>query len=193
MKISKILLWGSIWGIIYFTTNNILLFAPHSLPLLPFEIKVRMNEWWMIPYISWLIYIIIFCLMIKKNTEKFTKLITGLVLIHAFSFILFPIEYPRTYDFNSLCAANQFLLSCDHPRNCLPSLHVSFICVTIIMASRLSINKKMYYLFVPWGMIIIISTVLTKQHYIIDVLAGMMITTIYFLIIGKKMLDKQGS
>jgi membrane-associated phospholipid phosphatase len=186
MKIKNILFWGLLWGIIYFVTNNINLFTPHELPLFPFEKNTLMNEWWMIPYVSWVIYTIIFCLLIKKRAKKFTLLMTGLVLIHALVFIVYPVEYPRTYDINSLCLVNKFLLSCDNPQNCLPSLHVSFIFLTLLISPYLGIVGKIRYLFIAWGIIIVLSVIFVKQHYIIDILGSLLITSFYFYFVVKK-------
>lgn len=180
MKIKDIVIWGLLWGAIYFVTNNLSLFAPHKLPLLPFEKNISMNEWWMLAYVSWVLYISLFCLLIKKELSYFTQLMTGLALIHGLLFIIYPVEYPRNYDLNSLCALNRFLISCDNPRNCFPSLHVSFIFLTLLAAKRLGISLKIRYLFIIWGAVIIVSVIFVKQHYVIDVLAGVLITSIYF-------------
>jgi membrane-associated phospholipid phosphatase len=139
-----------------------------------------MHEYWMIPYVSWVFYIVAFCLSIKNDTKKFIRLATGLVVVHALIFIFYPVEFPRNYDLNSLCAVNKFLLNCDNPQNCLPSLHVSLIFLTLLSAQLLGISKKMRYFFIIWGMIIMISVIFVKQHYIIDVMAGIIVTTIYF-------------
>ena len=186
MKIKSIFFWGLLWGIIYFATNNINLFAPHELPMLPFERNISMNEWWMFPYLSWVIYNVVFCLSIQKEAKKFTFLMTGLVLIHALVFIIYPVEYPRAYDINSLCSVNKFLLSCDNPQNCLPSFHVSSIFLTLLLAPYLGIVGKIRYLFIAWGIIIVLSVTFVKQHYIIDILGSLLITSFYFYFVVKK-------
>ncbi|MFA5163197.1 MAG: phosphatase PAP2 family protein [Patescibacteria group bacterium] len=180
MKIKNVIFFGLLWGVIYFGTNNIMLFTAREFPLFPFESKISMNEYWMIPYVSWIIYIVAFCLSIKKEARKFILLATLLVVIHALIFIFYPVEFPRHYDFNSLCAVNKFLLSCDNPRNCFPSLHVSLIFLTLLSARLLGISKIMRYLFAIWGAVIMISVIFVKQHYLIDVLVGIIMTTIYF-------------
>ena len=105
---------------------------------------------------------------------------TGLVLIHGLFFSFFPVVYPRNYDINSLSWISQMALSCDQPQNCFPSLHVSFVVLTLLMTPILGLSKKIKSLFIIWGVIIISSTILVKQHYIIDVLAGIVLTMIYF-------------
>lgn len=185
MKIKNIVLWGSLWGVIYFGVNNLMLFTPCELTPFHFEKNISFSERWMVPYISWLFYNLIFCFLIKHGAKEFTLLVTGLVLIHALIFIFFPVIYPRTYNQETLCEINKFLLSCDRPQNCLPSLHVSFIFFTLLIAPYLGISQKMHYLFIIWGIIIMISVIFVKQHYLLDVLAGIILTTIYFFVFLK--------
>ena len=182
MKIWQILLWNSLWGFVYFGTNNICWFDPWKLPLFFWEKNISMNEWWMVFYMSWFLYNIIFCLAIKKGEKKFVALMTLLVFIHGIIFIFFPTEYEREYDIKSLCSLDRFFLSYDNPQNCLPSLHVSFVFLTLLMSSRLGVTGRKKYLFMIWGALIMVSTVLVKQHYVVDVLGAVAITTIFFLV-----------
>lgn len=187
MKIKNVIFCGLLWGTIYFGTNNIKLFTAHEFPLSSFENSISMNEYWMAPYVSWLLYIVIFCLLIKRGARMFILLATILVVIHALIFIFYPVEFPRNYDLNSLCEVNKFLLSCDNPQNCFPSLHVSLIFLTLLSAKLLGISKKMRYLFIIWGTIIIVSVIFVKQHYVVDVLAGIVVTFIYFYLFRNRL------
>lgn len=192
MKLKNIIFCGLLWGAIYFITNNLNLFTPHALPLILFEQNIVMNEWWMIPYVSWALYIVIFCLFINKEAKQFVWLTTGLVVIHAVIFVFYPVVYPRTYDLDSLCKLNQFLLSCDNPQNCLPSLHISLIFLTLLSLKFLGISQRMRYLFIIWGIIIMMSVIFVKQHYVIDILAGLIITAIYFYLLVTLKRSKNG-
>ncbi|MGE5426010.1 MAG: phosphatase PAP2 family protein [Bacillota bacterium] len=187
MKIKHIVLCGLLWGIIYFGTNNIKLLAAHELPIFQFERNIAMNEYWMIPYVSWALYIAVFCLFIRRRAKEFIQFATILVVIHALIFLIYPVEFPREYNVDSLSKINSFLLSCDNPQNCFPSLHVSLIFLTILSAPLLGISHKMRYLFIIWGTVIMISVIFVKQHYVIDALGGILVTTIYFSLIKNRL------
>ncbi len=190
MKLKEIAFWGIIWGIIYFSTNNISIFQMHTLPLLPCEKEIVFSNWWMILYVSWVLYNILFCLSITKNAKRYTALLTGLIIIHALIFMVYPTEYPRTYDYNSLCAINKLLLSLDNPQNCLPSLHVSFIFFSFLIAPSLGVNGIKRFIFVFWGALIMASVVFVKQHYVIDIVAGILLTTCYYYLTRKFLKSK---
>jgi len=64
------------------------------------------------------------------------------------------------------------------PYNAFPSLHVAIttICVIDFWKIKSKIFKPMFI----WGILIIISTVLAKQHYFLDVLSGLILGWISF-------------
>lgn len=75
----------------------------------------------------------------------------------------------------------------DNPAiNCFPSIHCIF-CFTIIYITTISskINIKSKTLINALSFFIIISTVLVKQHYVLDILGAFTITIIITLIIKK--------
>jgi membrane-associated phospholipid phosphatase len=80
------------------------------------------------------------------------------------------------------------------PRNALPSMHVLLSWITIIAARR---NCKypiaLRYFIVSMGLTIIISTQTVKQHYIIDLIAAIIIaeaTYWFFVYYGNKLFDQ---
>jgi len=187
MKISRILLWNCLWGLFYFGTNNLALFPAYELPFLPGEEGLGFNEWWMFPYLSWFAYNIIFCLSIRSGAKDFVRLMTVFVVIHALIFVFFPIELPRTYDPERLSRFSRLVLSGDQPRNCCPSLHVSFVVLTLLLAPYLGISRRLIIIFSLWGSLIIVSVLFVRQHYFLDILASIALSSlgIYFFLLGK--------
>jgi membrane-associated phospholipid phosphatase len=76
----------------------------------------------------------------------------------------------------------------DKPWNCFPSLHVAMsllAALTILEVHR--VRGMLILLLTLW---ISFSTVLIKQHYVLDVLAAMALTaTIYFVYIRRRILN----
>ena len=64
----------------------------------------------------------------------------------------------------------EFLRSVDTPASCLPSLHVA----TATLAALLHVHesRRRSIAMSGWALAIAVSTLLTKQHYALDVLAG---------------------
>jgi membrane-associated phospholipid phosphatase len=70
----------------------------------------------------------------------------------------------------------------DAPYNCFPSLHVSLS--TILAIHWLRVDKRIGVPFAAWTVLIVLSTVFVKQHYIADVLGGLALafgTSLLFL------------
>lgn len=69
---------------------------------------------------------------------------------------------------------------CDYKgKNCMPSMHCS-MCFIIIFISSASFryNEPLYVSFAMVSALIVLSTVLTKQHVIIDVITGLIVAVI---------------
>jgi membrane-associated phospholipid phosphatase len=70
------------------------------------------------------------------------------------------------------------LRSTDSPANCCPSLHVS----SVYLSSFLFLNEqqKKFPFFFIWATLIALSTLTTKQHYIIDVVTGLLLASVTY-------------
>jgi membrane-associated phospholipid phosphatase len=94
-------------------------------------------------------------------------------------FVLWPTTYPRgafplPADAGPVAAALvSFCRTADLPLNCLPSLHVSS--VTICLATLrhdTRWGRRGFWLTLPMGLAMVLSTLTFKQHYLLDVIAG---------------------
>ena len=103
-------------------------------------------------------------------------------------YIAFPSFYPRE-GFETSAGVSAFLLECtrwiDAPHNTFPSGHVTFawlLTFLVGLASCAKRNKLIYLGFFIWASLISVSTLVLKQHYVIDVFSGMALAAIcYFL------------
>ncbi len=105
-------------------------------------------------------------------------------VLAAACFALWPTTYPRElYPISTQlspfgAALVRFFRDLDSPANCLPSLHVSAtaLCVAVLNTRRHSIAA------VVAGLLFTLSTLTFKQHYVVDVLAGLALGLLaYFL------------
>ncbi len=109
-------------------------------------------------------------------------------------FYLYPSSYPRP-ELTDLKTISDELLNwlyhIDPPNNTFPSMHVS---TTFTFALNYMLYKKKIRWFVLiWALLIALSTMLIKQHYIIDVIAGIGLATFSTLFVKKmrKIFDKR--
>lgn len=121
-----------------------------------------------------------------KNIETFNKIFYAFIILTIISLMIFqiiPVAYPR--EFFPLPHYNQFTVNLFHkirlidsPTNCFPSLHVS-LCFLISFFCW-DESKFKFFITSLVSILISISTLTTKQHYIADIISGFLIAFAVF-------------
>lgn len=119
--------------------------------------------------------------------DKTAKAFFLLMTLHYIIFILFPVRM----DWRPFIEPDSFLngltwlyYSIDQPYNCFPSLHVAF---PTLSAAILWNRPRLRWLMFLFALIVAISVVLVKQHYILDAAAGALIAlTVTWLVFFRK-------
>ncbi len=163
---------------LYVGSNHFHMFAPRLLPFWWVDEAVPFLPWSVWLYISEYIFFpaVYFSSRDLNNLNKYFYSFLFLQSLSVLIFIIWPTTYPRElfplssdldpltfFVFSSLRAA-------DTAANCCPSLHVS----SVYLSSFIFLDdqrQKFPYFFV-WGSLIAASTLTTKQHYMVDVIAG---------------------
>ncbi len=178
-------------GAAYLLTNHFPIYTPQLLPmnwvdeavpLVPLTVWIYLSEY---PFFL----AVYFSIRDYDNANKYLYSFLALTLFSAAIFELWPTTYPRHlfplpegldplthFAFTTLRAA-------DEPGNCCPSLHVSsvFLSVFLFIDDQ---RKKLPWFFL-WGILIALSTLTTKQHYVIDVLTGIALAVVVYWIFHK--------
>lgn len=175
----------------YLTSNHIHIFEPRLLPMSWVDLAVPFlpNTVWI--YISEYIFFAVVYLS-ARDMVNLNKYVYAFLFHQGISIIIFwiwPTTYPRDqfplpedlnaatwYVFNSLRQT-------DTPANCCPSLHVS----SVFLSSFIYLNEQRhkFIFFLLWGVAIAASTLTTKQHYLVDVIAGFFMAVIAYWIFHK--------
>lgn len=178
--------------IIFFTvgyklTNHLPPWIGPFKPSLSYDSKIPFMEWAIPVYLSAPIMVLV-CVHLIPYDEEGKALyrrmwVLGLMMM-TFSLVVymtFPTSYPREpvelEGFMEMMY--RFYTYIDEPTNCFPSFHVSIplyltLAVTVVRPGSLWI----LLLFIWWGFIAF-STLATKQHYILDVVAGTVMATAF--------------
>lgn len=158
----------------YLATNHLPL-SRYTIPFLPGENLIPFLPWTFVLYLSLFVQGII----ILKNApvwfiQKSIFLFMYMALIGFALFLIIPIHYPRDlYSSNNTFIV--LLRFIDGSGNCFPSLHVAS---TIIFAFAYSLLRKqpIYKILMwLWTILITVSVLTTKQHYIVDILGGILL------------------
>ena len=121
------------------------------------------------------------------NLNKYFYSFLSLQFVSAFIFCYWPTTYPRNlfplpHDLNAVTHyVFSTLRQSDTPANCCPSLHVSSVYLSALMLRDESERVRKYFpFFFVWATAITVSTLTTKQHYLFDVVAGLLLAIAHF-------------
>lgn len=137
-----------------------------AIPLIPWTLTV---------YASLYVLTLLGSLLVDRTT--FVRGLKTLLLVAAVSFIsfmLFPSAYPRPSlaDVDSVFRPTlEWYYSNDPPLNTFPSLHVATAAVLAWMLRGVG----RWQLWACWAFLIALSTLTTKQHFIADVVGGVVV------------------
>ena len=175
-------------GILYLTSNHIHLFPPRLLPMSPLDHAVPFMPWTVWIYTSeYLFFAAVY--VTCRDLVNLNKYLYSFIVLQSVSvaiFWLWPTTYPRdafplTKDIPWLTyELFKNLRTTDSPANCCPSLHVSSVYLSAFIF--LDDQPKKFPFFFTWGTFIALSTLTTKQHYIVDVIAGLSLALITYWI-----------
>ncbi len=141
------------------------------------------------PYIYWYVMLIKVPLVLGiKDDKLFKKYLNSVYISLVIALIIF-IVYPTIME-REVLTINTFsdkLLSLVHivstPTKCIPSMHVVLSTLFIFSTNYSNKLSKTYKIIITIiSVLIIISTLFTKQHYFIDVITGILVATVSWII-----------
>lgn len=154
-----------------------------------------------IPFISYFIYFYILWyvmlfivpyLLYKSDKEIFKKYFVSTfisITIAGLIYILFPTSIVRA-SINGSGISNfivKFIYLIDTPvMNCFPSMHciISFLFIFSVIGCR-NLSNKYKWVISILSCLIVISTLLVKQHVVVDVISGFVISSFVYFIVCK--------
>ena len=166
--------------VLYLLTGRVHLGEPALLPASAMDRRI--------PFVGWTVWIYhtqLFFLLasvgIMRRAATITRALYAMAAASLISFAVFfvyPTTLPRAEPAAGALTRRAFALlySLDGPTNCLPSLHVALACIAAlgVSAERQWARRVAW----SWAALITISTLTTKQHYLVDVLAGLCVAVL---------------
>lgn len=178
-KLGLTLLVGSLTVALYGIAGEVAVhLEPRILSLTAWDKKIPLVPWTFWIYSS-VYFIYLTSCAVQKDLENFSKFLYGYVFAYTVSalfFILFPTTFPREAHplpsgTGELTAqAFTWFRSIDHPTNCFPSMHVGSCVMSAMPFYRR--RPTVFFLFAVWALAISLTTLTTKQHYLVDVVGG---------------------
>lgn len=178
--------WSDLVWLLLFPILNINYILAANIAKVGKNIELRFDEIipfesiFIVPYIYWYIFIIIGLIYIlyKSRTEYiriFMAMIIGMCCCY-FIYYMFPtqINRPIVENTNILNKLVNVIYSKDKPFNCFPSIHV-LNTYFIMRYTKYMYNKRYFYYTQIVGVLIIISTVFIKQHFVLDIMGSIIL------------------
>lgn len=171
----------------YFPFNNIR--GPvHSLEL-SLDDRIPLLPAFVFPYLSLYLLLVISLWRFAQAEAKIfviTALAISLDLVISYLVFLFyqtQVERPAILGSDVSSSILRWVYSIDKPFNAFPSLHTSLSALLVLLWGR--VGSRIQPIIALWAVFIIASTLLTKQHYIADVLGGIAVAVVsYYSAVG---------
>lgn len=163
---------------------------------IPLDYKIPFVSEWIIIYfgcyISWAVFYIISCRESKKACFDFVTAEVIAKMISLVIFIIYPTEmlergsFEQTLGNGFFDQVTAFMFNCDRPINLFPSIH----CLASWIGFRGVAMCKKVPLWFKWfafilAILVFLSTLFVKQHYIIDIFGGILAVEIGMFISKK--------
>jgi len=167
---------------LYYFTNHHPAFTPRTLPMIGLDEVVPFVPWTVLIYVSEYVYFTVIYIICRdmENVNKYLYSFFSVQLLSCIVFYFWPTVYPRELfplpaDLHPfLRGVWDWLRNQDAPTNCFPSLHVSTVYLSAFIFR--DEQREKFPFFLIWGTLIAFSTLPTKQHYFVDVVAGWLLS-----------------
>jgi hypothetical protein len=155
-------------------------FGATVLSLGPLDRAIPFVPWtvWLYGTITWVCLGAWLTIPSRAAGARLLATITIAAISCAIVFVLFPTSFPRelfplgALDSPSLRELAR-LRAADSPSNCLPSLHVALAWgIALTFAASFPERRLVHLAAIAWALIISVTTITTKQHFVIDVPSG---------------------
>jgi hypothetical protein len=142
-----------------------------------------------IPYLGWYAFIFLtLCYFFVKEPRLYYKTLISLLIGLCVCYVVYfffqtTVQRPSLSEGDWLSRLVMFVYSIDQPYNCFPSIHcfTSFLMMSAINSSAIK-NKYNLITINGSGSLIILSTLLVKQHVVLDALSAVLLAHIVFAV-----------
>ena len=170
---------------LYFGVGALTLGRPLHMPEVALDRAVSLQPAWMLVYGSLYVFVLL-PLLVARQEQLFRRALQAYLMVLTIAyigFVAYPTVAPRPTKvlgegFSAWCLRLQYSL--DQQYNCFPSLHVAHSFVSALTCYR--VHRGVGLAAVLWASLIGVSTLYTKQHYVVDVIAGTLMACMAYVV-----------
>jgi membrane-associated phospholipid phosphatase len=154
-------------------------------PELALDRVVPLQPTWALVYGSLYLFLILLPVFVVRQKEQIRRTVLAYLMVWIAAYVCF-LAYPtmaprpaKVIGEGFVVWGLRFLYSADPPYNCFPSLHVAHSFVSALTCYR--VHRGVGIAAALCASLIGVSTLYTKQHYIVDVIAGMFLASVAYV------------
>jgi membrane-associated phospholipid phosphatase len=161
---------------LYFVIGELTRGRPTHAPAIWLDRALPLRPEWMLVYGSLYVFIVILPLLVIRQPQLRRRAMQAFLMVMIVSyvgFLLYPTAAPRpaeVFGHGFAVWSLRRTYSVDPLYNCFPCLHVAYACVSALACFR--VHRGVGAAAGLWTALIAVSTLYTKQHYVVDVIAG---------------------
>ncbi|MDP9192536.1 MAG: phosphatase PAP2 family protein [Acidobacteriota bacterium] len=140
---------------------------------------------WALVYGALYVFLILLPVFVVRDEEHVRRTVYAYLLIWITAYVVFFAVYPTSAPRPAKVIGEGFavwglraLYGSDPPYNCFPSLHVAHSFVSALTCFRM--HRKLGIVAMICAALVALSTLFTKQHYVLDVIAGVLLAGIAY-------------
>lgn len=197
------LLFWPVYGIVFMVLEKCII-TEYNMVYMPFDDVIPFCEYFVVPYYFWFVYIIgMLAYTMFFNIEGFRKFMMFIIISNSLTLLIY-LLYPTAQDLRPVVFVRdniftdivKMLYSFDTNTNVCPSIHViNSLAVWFTTRHDEKISQSAFWrsFFTVSTILISLSTVFLKQHSVIDVIAGVILSVIVYPVVFRKVqiLDKK--
>ena len=150
--------------------------GPVHIPEIALDRMLPLRPEWALVYGALYLFLILLPVFAVRDQEHLRRTVAAYLLCWVTAYIVF-LMWPTMASRPTVVEGDGFVIwalralySFDPPYNCFPSLHVAHSFVSALTAFRL--HRRLGIVAIVVAALVAISTLFTKQHYVLDVIAG---------------------
>ena len=170
----------------YFVIGQVTSEWPHYRPSFALDDLMPLRPGWMLVYGSLYMSGFLLPLAVIRGVGLIHQTLKAYLFVMMVSyacFLLYPTVAPRNEAVSVTSFAEwslKLFYDIDQPFGCFPSLHVAYAFVAALACFRM--HRQVGIAASAWAALIGVSTVYTKQHYVVDAIAGAVIAVAAYVI-----------
>jgi membrane-associated phospholipid phosphatase len=143
-----------------------------------------------VPQFVWVYHTIIPVLLFTaivliQRKDVFLSMLTAIIvagLTMSVFYVVFPSFYPREPigDYSLSAALVEMTRMIDGPSNTFPSGHVTFSWILVFFVGLSRRARKFRWAYLLWAVLITTSTLVLKQHFIVDAISGILLASVCY-------------